>query len=181
MPTRGAAASASKRASTSRVPPPVRRAPSVGGDGGGQSAGGQPEMLTLEPAATGGAAPTASDALPQRSLPASGFALGASGQTGKRAGCRTGRRRMRTSGADEGRTGDIAHLAVPREYFAFVSPRQVLFSLFLRLRVPAPAFPGRLLPPPQQRHETRWPGEGLFSMVAATAVPSDSPFWRVNP
>jgi hypothetical protein len=58
-----------------------------------------------------------------------GFGPCASGLKGKRVGCRTGRRRTSICGAEEERTGDMAHLAMPCQCFAFCSPCQALFRL----------------------------------------------------
>jgi hypothetical protein len=136
MPTRAAEAAAEPRAVASAGKPAAvsrvrscgrREAPPVAGSGGGQSAAGLPELLPPRPVGTRVLAPA-------RSSPAQVVGLCESGQGGKSAVCRTGRRRTSLSGAERDGTGDMAHLAVPVKCFAFSSLSQRLFSLLVRLR-----------------------------------------------
>src|SRR6202051_3908026 len=115
---------------------------------GGQSATFVPGLLLC-----GSLATRAGSAIPF-------FGLCVSGQSGKRDAVVDGAMRRRTKAlAGEGNDiGDIAHLEARRQYFAFCSPSQQLFSPFLRMcrfvRIPAkrPFLPGLPeLPPSSSR------------------------------
>src|SRR4029077_4138151 len=135
-------------ASASRVRPSAKsEPPPVAGKGGGQSTAELPELLPPEPASI---VEDASFLSRRRSSgespPDHGcFWFGpCASYMGKRADCRTGRLRTSTIGAVGERTDDMAHLAVPAQYFAFSSPCQYLFSLLLRLHHPPLKFDHRL-------------------------------------
>jgi hypothetical protein len=64
---------------------------------------------------------------------------------------------------------------MPPQYFAFLSPSQAFSFAFYSLPITDPLSSSGLLPPAQQRSETQWSSTDFFSMVAATAVSTDSP------
>src|SRR4051812_48805946 len=128
-------------ASASRVRPSAKSgSPPVSPPGGGQSAAGLPGLLPLGPASSDPGEPAQTvRGSPESSIPdhgCCGFGPCVSGLRGKSAACVTGRRRTSMIGAVVERTGDMAHLTVPPQYFAFLSPCQPLFSSFIRLPPP---------------------------------------------
>jgi hypothetical protein len=128
MPTSGVSAS--------RVQPSARRGtPPVAGSGGGQSAAGQPELLPPGPVSTGALTPTASS--PDHGF--AGFGFCASGQTGKRADCRSGGTEIhirRRWGKNWGHSPPRSTAAVFRFLFA-MSSHNFAFSSSARLPWPS--------------------------------------------